>query len=343
MNYQAARDLLFLLPPELSHDVSLRSISLAERLGVSSLLGASSVSAPVRAMGLTFANAVGLAAGLDKDGRCIDGLGALGFGALEIGTVTPVPQAGKSKPRLFRLPRHEALINRMGFNNAGVRALLARVHGARFEGVLGINIGKNLATPAEAAVDDYVSGLRAVYPVASYITINISSPNTPGLRDLQGLDALRRLLHALKESRESLIGAHGRSVPLVVKMAPDLTADAIGELCGELLAFDIDGVICGNTTLNRFGVVGDPVADEAGGLSGAPLFAHANAALRATVAAVGTRMTVIGVGGINSAEDAAEKVRLGADLVQLYTGFIYHGPELIGDAARAIAGLNVPA
>ena len=326
------RKLLFLLPPELAHDVTLRSLNGLDRLGLASMFGPGNTDHPVEVMGLRFPNPVGLAAGLDKDGICVDGLGALGFGFLEIGTVTPRPQAGNPKPRLFRLPEHEALINRMGFNNVGVDALVRRLERVRFDGLLGINIGKNRDTPVDAALGDYRYCMERVYDHASYITVNISSPNTPGLRDLQHHDELNRLLEGLKAVHERL---GGRRVPLVVKIAPDMSDSEAVDVTQQLIAFEIDGVIVSNTTVSREGVSGRH-GEEAGGLSGAPLKLQANQVLEVVAAESAGRIAVIGAGGITRGQHAAEKVAVGANLVQLYTGFIYRGPGLIADVIGAL-------
>ena len=336
MNYDLTRKLLFLLPPELAHDVTLRSLNGLDRLRLASLLRSGHTDHPVEVMGLRFPNPVGLAAGLDKDGVCIDGLGALGFGFLEIGTVTPRPQAGNPKPRLFRLPEHEALINRMGFNNAGVDALIRRLQRVKFDGLLGINIGKNRDTPVNAALGDYRYCMERVYDHASYITVNISSPNTPGLRDLQHHDELNQLLDGLKEVHERL---GGRRVPLVVKIAPDMSESEAVDVTRQLMAFEVDGVIVSNTTISREGVSGRYV-EEAGGLSGAPLKRQADRVLEVVALESAGRIAVIGAGGITRGQHAADKVAAGANLVQLYTGFIYRGPGLIADAIGALADLD---
>jgi dihydroorotate dehydrogenase len=287
-------------------------------------------------MGLEFPNPVGLAAGLDKNGSHIDALAALGFGFLEIGTVTPRPQPGNPRPRMFRLPQARAIINRMGFNNLGVEKLLENVARARFRGILGINIGKNFDTPIERAAEDYLLCMRRVFPAASYITVNISSPNTQNLRQLQQADELDRLLEALVAERRKLAGQHGRTVPLAVKIAPDLTEDQVAQAAALLLKHGVDGVIATNTTLSREGVAGLPHADEAGGLSGAPVRARSTAVVRQLASALGGRVPIIGVGGIFSAADAREKLSAGASLVQLYSGLVYEGPGLV---ARVAAGL----
>jgi dihydroorotate dehydrogenase len=337
--YNLARALLFKLAPETSHELSLDLIGAGGRLGLNSLLNKTPVSCPVRVMGLDFANPVGLAAGLDKNGDAIDGFAQLGFGFIEIGTVTPRPQPGNPKPRLFRLTHAEALINRMGFNNLGVDHLLARVRAAKFKGVLGINIGKNADTPVERAVDDYLLCLDKVYTQASYVTVNISSPNTPGLRSLQFGDSLKQLLDALRQRQEDLTRQHGKRVPLVIKIAPDMTDEETVQVAQALLEAGMDGVIASNTTLSREGVKGQPFADEAGGLSGAPLRDQSTHIVRVLAAELAGRLPIIAVGGITEGHHAAEKIAAGASLVQLYSGFIFKGPPLIRDAVAAIAAL----
>jgi dihydroorotate dehydrogenase len=292
---------------------------------------------PRKVMGLTFPNPVGLAAGLDKDGACIDGLGALGFGFIEVGTVTPRAQPGNPRPRIFRLPDADALINRMGFNNRGVDQFVANVQAARYQGVLGLNIGKNADTPIERAADDYLYCLERVYPFASYVTINISSPNTKNLRQLQGADELDSLLGALKDKQQRLSDLHGKLVPLALKIAPDLDDEQIKAIAGTLLRRRIDGVIATNTTLSRTAVTGMPHGDEAGGLSGKPVFEASNNVIRKLRAEVGTEVPIIGVGGIFSGEDARAKLAAGASLVQLYTGLIYRGPALVTECVEALA------
>lgn len=336
MLYTLARNALFRLDPEVAHDVALRSIAA---LGAgASLLGAgSSRGESRRVMGLDFPNPVGLAAGLDKNGEYIDALAALGFGFVEVGTVTPRPQPGNARPRLFRLEDDEALVNRMGFNNLGVERLLRNVERARFRGILGINIGKNFDTPLERAAEDYVLGLHAVYAHASYVTINVSSPNTQGLRDLQAEDALASLLARVTAERDALAQRHGRRVPLAVKIAPDLTDEAVRAIAKRLVAHRIDAVIATNTTTARDGVEGLRHANEAGGLSGAPLRPRALATLRTLVAALDGALPVIAVGGIMSGQDARERIAAGASLVQLYTGLIYRGPALVEECVRALA------
>jgi dihydroorotate dehydrogenase len=292
---------------------------------------------PVEVMGLKFPNRVGLAAGLDKDGDTIDALGRLGFGCVEIGTITPRPQAGNPKPRLFRLIPHEAIINRMGFNNPGIDAGVANVRKSRtFHGVVGFNIGKNKDTPNEDAADDYLACLRKAYPVAGYVAVNLSSPNTPGLRDLQGAEASARLLETLKKEQQKLAAEHGKHVPLLFKVAPDLEEAQIRDLSRVFLDGGLDGLIATNTTLDREAVAGHPRAGEAGGLSGRPVFEKSNHVLQAFASDLGGRIPIIGVGGISSVEDAREKIRCGAALVQIYTSFIYQGPKLVKELARAL-------
>lgn len=337
MKFKLLRDLLFLLPPEASHHVSMQSIGLLGKTNLSGLVARPQVSDPVNVMGIDFPNRVGLAAGLDKDGAYIEGLAALGFGFLEVGTVTPLAQPGNAKPRMFRLEPEQAIINRMGFNNDGVDALVRRVRRSCFDGVLGINIGKNKLTPNEDTLSDYVACMKKVYRYATYITINISSPNTKDLRALQFGEELARLLAGLKECHAELVAEHQRTVPLVVKIAPDMDEDEIREVCGQLLKFELDGVIVSNTTVDRSAITESKYYGESGGLSGAPLRDRSNRALQLVVSEVKGKMAVIGVGGIMNGADAAEKVRLGADLVQLYTGFIYAGPDLIEASALEIA------
>ena len=333
--YSLARSLLFRLDAETAHGVTLKGLDLAGQLGLARRLGGGRVADPVTLMGLEFPNRVGLAAGLDKNADHLDALGALGLGFVEVGTVTPRPQAGNPRPRLFRLPQAGAIINRMGFNNAGVDHLVARVQASRYDGVLGINIGKNLTTPVERAVDDYLTCLHKVHGHAHYIAVNISSPNTPGLRNLQFGEHLAALLGALREAGSRLDQAAGRRVPLAVKIAPDMTPEEVGLVADTIAASGIDGVIATNTTIAREAVAGLPHADEQGGLSGRPVMAASNAVIRALRQQL-PDMPIIGVGGIDSAEAAVAKVAAGADLVQLYSGFIYRGPALVGECARAL-------
>ena len=288
-------------------------------------------------MGLEFDNPVGLAAGLDKNGEYIDALAAMGFGFIEVGTVTPRPQPGNPKPRMFRLPEHDALINRLGFNNGGLAAFVENVKHAKYRGILGLNIGKNFDTPNERAVDDYLTCLRGVYPFASYVTVNISSPNTKGLRDLQAAEQLQKLLSTLKAEQAKLAKKHKKHVPLVLKIAPDLDLKAIREIARLTMENNVEGIIATNTTIARDAIRDHPLASEAGGLSGRPLFSPSTEVLRELVRALKGNIPVIGVGGILSGADARAKIDAGATLVQIYTGFIYRGPDLIRDAVRAIA------
>ena len=335
MLYSLARTALFKLDPEVAHAVALKSLSA---LGPgAALLGAGADTRESRRiMGIDFPNPVGLAAGLDKNGEYIDALAALGFGFIEIGTVTPRPQPGNPKPRIFRLVEHEAIINRLGFNNQGLEQLLANVDKARFRGVLGINIGKNFDTPLERAADDYLACLDAVYSRATYVTVNISSPNTRSLRDLQSSERLDELLGLLMSRRESLASKHGRVKPLLVKVAPDLDEAQVEAIAELAVKHAVDGLIATNTTLSREEIAGDSRAAEAGGLSGRPLLARSNAILGKLAKSLGGRVPLIGVGGIFSGADAQAKVAAGASLVQVYTGFIYRGPELIAEARRAL-------
>lgn len=337
--YTLARELLFKLSPESSHELSIDLIGAGGRLGLNGLLTKRPAALPVKVMGLEFANPVGLAAGLDKNGDAIDGFAQLGFGFIEIGTVTPRPQPGNPKPRLFRLPEAEAIINRMGFNNHGVDHLLARVQAAQYKGVLGINIGKNFDTPVENAVDDYLLCLDKVYAHASYVTVNVSSPNTPGLRSLQFGDSLKQLLEALRQRQEDLAAQHGKRVPLAIKIAPDMSDEETIEVANALVGAGMDAVIATNTTLGREGVHGLEFADEAGGLSGAPVRDKSTHIVRVLASELKGRLPIIAVGGITEGKHAAEKIAAGASLVQIYSGFIYKGPALIREAVDAIAAL----
>jgi dihydroorotate dehydrogenase len=338
--YALTRPFLFGLDAEHAHELTLRSIAALQNTTAQCLWSQPVVDDPVRLAGLDFPNRIGLAAGLDKNGRCIDGLGAMGFGFIEVGTVTPRPQPGNPKPRLFRLPRAQALVNRLGFNNDGLDAFIANVRRARTfrarGGILGLNIGKNAATPIERAVDDYAEALRGVYPHADYVTVNISSPNTKDLRSLQADDALEALLGALQASRATLEAEHGRRVPMFVKIAPDLDEVQVQAIARTLRRLGIDGVIATNTTVARDAVQGQPHAGEAGGLSGAPLLAASNRVVAQLREALGREYPIIGVGGVLSAADAVAKRAAGADLVQLYTGLIYRGPSLVHAAASAL-------
>jgi len=339
--YALTRPFLFGLDPEAAHDLTLGSIARLQNTPAQCLWAQPRVADPVVVVGLAFPNRIGLAAGLDKNGRCIDGLGAMGFGFIEVGTVTPQAQPGNPKPRMFRLPARQALINRLGFNNDGLKSFLANVQQAhtfrRSGGIVGLNIGKNAATPMERAVDDYLLCLQGVYPHADYITVNISSPNTQNLRALQGDAALAALLAPLQARREVLAREHGRRVPMFVKIAPDLDEAQVGVIAATIRREGIDGVIATNTTLARDAVQGQSHADEAGGLSGAPVRAASNRVIAQLRAALGPAFPIIGVGGVMSAADACAKVAAGADLVQIYTGLIYQGPPLVAQAARALA------
>lgn len=345
--FSLLRPVLFQLDPEVAHHLTLRGLSSSHSLGLSGFVAQHIADDPRIVMGLTFPNPVGLAAGLDKNGDCIDGLAALGFGSIEIGTVTPLPQPGNTKPRLFRLPRANAIINRMGFNNDGVDALIANVKRARYpfdraqarRGILGINIGKNAATPIENAADDYLVCLRKVYVHADYVTINISSPNTKNLRHLQDADTLSNLLAQLKAEQQKLADIHGKYVPIALKIAPDLEAGQISQISRLLMDHHIDGVIATNTTVSREGVDDLPHGAESGGLSGAPVRHKSTAVIRQLAAELQGALPIIGVGGILSGADAAEKIQAGASLVQLYSGLIYRGSALIGEACAAIRTL----
>lgn len=338
--YALARPFLFGLDPEHAHELTLNSIARMQNTPLQCVWSQARVSDPVEIAGVRFPNRVGLAAGLDKNGRCIDGLGAMGFGFIEVGTVTPKGQPGNPKPRMFRLPQANALINRLGFNNDGLDAFIANVRRARFRqqgGVLGLNIGKNAATPIEHAASDYLLCLDGVYPHADYVTLNISSPNTKNLRALQSDDALDPLLGAVQARREILAAQHGRRVPIFLKIAPDLDDAQVEAIAATLRRHAIDGVIATNTTIARDAVKNLPHSEETGGLSGAPVFAASNHVIAQLRAALGSAYPIIGVGGVMSAGDAKAKIAAGANLVQIYTGFIYEGPTLINAAARALA------
>jgi len=339
--YALTRPFLFGLDPEAAHDLTLGAIARLQNTPMQCSWAQPRVSDPVVVAGLRFPNRVGLAAGLDKNGRCIDGLGAMGFGFIEVGTVTPLAQPGNPKPRMFRIVERDALINRLGFNNGGLDSFIANVKRAhsfrRDGGIVGLNIGKNAATPIERAVDDYLIGLDGVYPHADYVTVNISSPNTQNLRSLQSDEALDGLLSALVARRAELQAQHRRSVPMFLKIAPDLDTDQITVIAATLKRHGLDGVIATNTTLSREAVKGLPHADEAGGLSGAPVLAPSNAVIAQLRAALGPVFPIIGVGGVMSGADARSKLDAGADLVQIYTGLIYRGPELVAQAAQALA------
>ena len=337
MLYRAMRPFLFGLDPEVAHRLSLVSLDTLQRLGLARLVAGTVPKLPVRTMGLEFPNPVGLAPGLDKNGEHIDALASLGFGFMEIGTVTPSPQPGNAKPRLFRLSQAEAVINRMGFNNIGVDRVVENVRRSRYRGIIGINISKNADTPVDRAAEDYLVCLRKVYPVASFVTANVSSPNTRNLRSLQGADELDALLAVLMRERDALAREEGRCVPLAVKIAPDLDDEAIESIADRLLAHRVDAVIATNTTTARQDVAHLPHGGEQGGLSGAPLRAKSTALIAKLGSALKGRIPIIGVGGIASAADAREKLDAGATLVQLYTALLYRGPGLVGEIVRGLA------
>ncbi len=337
MHYPLIRPLLFSLPPEAAHRVTLTTLQWLYRLKLSALLAPHHAGdAPCTIMGLSFPNRLGLAAGLDKNGEYIDALAALGFGFIEIGTVTPRPQSGNPRPRLFRVRDAHALINRMGFNNNGVNALIGHVRHAKYHGILGINIGKNFDTPLEQAIDDYIICLRKVYANASYVALNISSPNTHGLRKLQEAETLDYLLAALKTEQHTLAVHHGKYVPLAVKLAPDLDTREIIAIADILLKHEMDGVIATNTTLSRQGVDHLPHGTENGGLSGAPLRIRATTIIKQLSLALAGKIPIIGVGGVMNELDAQEKIRAGASLIQIYSGLIYHGPALVEEILASL-------
>jgi dihydroorotate dehydrogenase len=341
--YALARPFLFGLDAETAHEITMAGLTATQGTPLTWAYCNGRIDDPITLAGLKFPNRIGMAAGLDKNARAIDGLGAMGFGFVEVGTVTPLAQPGNPKPRMFRLPAANALINRLGFNNEGLDAFLANVQKAKFRSVnaanpmlLGLNIGKNAATPIENATDDYLICLRGVYPHADYVTVNISSPNTKNLRALQSDEALDALLGAIAAERTVLKQKHGKSVPIFVKIAPDLDAAQIDVIAATLLRHKMDGVVATNTTLSREAVKGLPHADEAGGLSGAPVLQASNQVIRQLRTALGKDFPIIGVGGVMSAADAVSKIEAGADVVQIYTGLIYKGPDLVKDAALAI-------
>lgn len=341
--YALARPFLFGLDPEKAHELTMESLARVQGTPLEWAYCAGMVDDPVELAGLKFPNRVGLAAGLDKNARCIDGLGAMGFGFVEVGTVTPKAQPGNPKPRMFRLPAANALINRLGFNNEGLDAFIANVKKSSFRKrgrLLGLNIGKNAATPIEKATDDYLACLDGVYPHADYVTVNISSPNTKNLRELQSDEALEALLGALATRRGELASAHGRRVPLFVKIAPDLDEAQVAVIASALKRNGMDGVVATNTTVSREAVKGLPHAEETGGLSGAPVLEASNRVIAQLRAALGKDFPIIGVGGVLSGKDAASKIRAGADVVQIYTGLIYRGPELVREAALALRALR---
>ena len=336
--YPLARALLFRLDAERAHGLGLAALQAGWRTGTLGLAGRSRAGFPVRAFGLDFPNPVGLAAGLDKNGAHVDALLALGFGFVEVGTVTPRAQEGNPRPRMFRLPRHQAIINRLGFNNEGVDALVRNVSRARRSGpgLLGINIGKNRGTPNESAHEDYLHCMERVYPLADYLTVNISSPNTAGLRELQEEQALRRLVATLREAQERLGSQHGRRVPMLVKVAPDLNDDDVEAAARVLAELEVDGVIATNTTVSRIAVQDHPLSRQTGGLSGAPLMNKSTTVLRMLRTRLPESIPLVGVGGILSGADAVKKMAAGASLVQCYTGLVYRGPSLIGECVEAI-------
>lgn len=335
--YPLLRPLLFRLDPERAHAITLAALDALARSGLARPAPSDAQASPVTAMGIAFPNRVGLAAGLDKNAAHLRGLAAIGFGFLEVGTVTLRAQPGNPRPRMFRIPAAQALVNRLGFNNDGVERLVANVQRSGFGGVLGVNIGRNFDTPNERAADDYVGCLRAVHAIASYVTINVSSPNTKGLRDLQGEDALDALLARVCVERDEFAQRHGRRVPLVVKIAPDLSGDGVRAVAKLLIRHRVDGAIATNTTLSRDGVEGLPHAPEAGGLSGAPLRDRALATLRTLAAALDGALPIIAAGGIMSGDDARRRIEAGATLVELYTGLVYRGPVLVEECLRALA------
>lgn len=342
--YTLIKPLLFSMNAESAHDLTLASLAVAGNSGLLKPVLPASVDDPIELMGCRFANRVGLAAGLDKNARCVRGMAALGFGFIEVGTVTPLAQPGNDKPRMFRLPEHKSIINRMGFNNDGLVALVKRVEALRSKALgcpLGINIGKNKVTAAEHAANDYLMCLSEVAPLhaaglADYVTINLSSPNTPGLRDLQFGNELNQLLTLIADKRKQLANEYGKAIPLLVKIAPDMARDDLLAVAEQLIHHGIDGVIATNTTIDKSAVADSPHASEAGGLSGAVLFERSTDVVATLAQAFGNALVIIGVGGINSAEQAVAKIAAGADLVQLYSGLIYQGPGLVHASAQAI-------
>ncbi|AMM26540.1 quinone-dependent dihydroorotate dehydrogenase [Variovorax sp. PAMC 28711] len=347
--YGLARPFLFGFDPEHAHELTLGALARTQNTPLACAYASPRVDDPVTLAGLNFPNRIGLAAGLDKNARCIDAFSAMGFGFVEVGTVTPKPQPGSAKPRIFRLPQRDALINRLGFNNDGLDAFVANVQRARFRKstaktpmLLGLNIGKNGATPIERATDDYLIALDGVYPHADYVAVNISSPNTANLRTLQSDEALDTLLGAVASRREELTALHGKRVPLFVKIAPDLDAAQIAVIAAALQRHGMDGVIASNTTLSREAVSGLPHAEETGGLSGAPVREASNRVIAQFRAALGPGYPIIGVGGVLSGADAKAKIAAGADVVQMYTGLIYRGPALVREAAQALRNLRNP-
>ncbi|EGK10999.1 quinone-dependent dihydroorotate dehydrogenase [Kingella kingae] len=339
MLYDLIRPLVFNFDPEQAHGLTLKTLARAEKCGV--LPCVNPHTQPTTLMGLALPNPIGLAAGMDKNGECIDGLAALGFGFIEIGTVTPRPQAGNPKLRLFRLPEHQAIINRMGFNNDGIDQMIRNIARSQYRGVLGINIGKNATTPIENAADDYLICLEKAYAHASYITVNISSPNTQNLRSLQGGDELSKLLTALKNKQAALATQHSRYVPLAVKIAPDLDEAQIADIAHVVLQTEMDGIIATNTTIDKSALGASPLAQEAGGLSGAPVREPSNRVLKALAQELASKVPIIGAGGVLSGKDAAEKIQLGATAVQIYSGMVYRGPELVKECLTAVQAASV--
>ena len=346
--YALARHFLFALDAETAHELTMASLARTQGTPLSMAYCSTQVDDPIELAGLTFPNRVGLAAGLDKNARCIDGLAAMGFGFVEVGTVTPKAQAGNPKPRMFRLPEAQALINRLGFNNEGLDAFIANVKqsAVRKQGsqtkalILGLNIGKNAATPIENAVDDYLICLDGVYPHADYVSVNISSPNTQNLRALQSDEALDALLSRLAIRREDLAQQYGKRVPIFVKIAPDLELSQVEVIAATLMRHGMDGVVATNTTLSRNAVKGMRHSEENGGLSGSPVLEASNRVIAQLRAALGKGFPIIGVGGVMSAADAVSKIKAGADVVQIYTGLIYKGPDLVTQAALAIKNMR---
>ncbi len=336
MFYRLARSVFFQMDPELSHDIAIKSFSTFTHTPLDIFYRQRLPNHPVTVMGLEFKNPVGLAAGLDKNGECIDAFGVMGFGFVEVGTVTPRPQSGNDKPRLFRVKSAEGIINRMGFNNAGVDALIDNVKKAKFDGIIGINIGKNKDTPIEDGKDDYLACMNKVYEHADYIAVNISSPNTPGLRALQYGEALDELLSALKTRQSELHQAQGKYVPLALKIAPDMSDEEIVQVAQSLMTHGIDAVIATNTTLDRTQIEGLPHCDETGGLSGRPLRNKSTEVIKLLSKTLDGKLPIIGVGGVDSAAAAQEKLAAGASLVQVYSGFIYQGPKLVKDIISAL-------
>lgn len=334
--YPLVKPLLFKLDAETSHYLTLKLLKLSHNCGLDSFLNPKIIAKPLTVMGLNFSNPVGLAAGLDKNGDYIDALAALGFGSLEIGTVTPRPQPGNPRPRLFRLTEHQAIINRMGFNNQGIDYLLQQVEASQYKGILGINIGKNFDTPIDQATDDYLICLRKAYASASYITINISSPNTKNLRQLQQGDEIKKLLSALKEEQQKLQQQHNKQTPIVVKIAPDLSDEEIRHIAGLLVEFSMDGVIATNTTIERSAIQGHLLADETGGLSGTPVKQKSTYVVARLADELQGQLPIIAAGGIMSYADAQEKLDAGASLVQVYSGLIYQGPYLVHDIMQGL-------